>query len=133
MKEVTAPLFPGYVFCRSEEGNWLPILQAVGVVGIVGIGGRPTPLDEDEIQSIRTAVDTGQEIEPWPYLNVGRVFRISHGAMQGLEGILVRVKDRHRIVLSVNLLQRSVAVEIDPSYVASAKGPRREELRRLAS
>ncbi|MFI5095278.1 MAG: transcription termination/antitermination protein NusG [Candidatus Acidiferrales bacterium] len=117
IKEVTAPLFPGYVFCQFDAQNRLPILVTPGVVGIVGSGRIPIPVDESEIEAIRSAICSGMHVEPWPYLEIGQTIRIEDPTWGGLEGILISFKGSQRIVVSVSLLRRSVALEIDRSVV----------------
>jgi transcription antitermination factor NusG len=112
-KEVDLPLFPGYVFCRFDPNDRLPVLQTPGVVSIVGFGGRPAPVDEEEIAAIQAIVRSGAPALPWPFLREGQRVRLVRGALRGLQGILLDVKSDCRLVVSVTLLQRSVAVEID--------------------
>lgn len=112
IKEVELPLFPGYVFCRFNPNDRLPVLQAPGVVSVVGFGGRPTPVDEEEIAAIQSIVRSGAPALPWPYLRVGQRVRVASGPLRGLEGILLEIRNGCRLVVSVTLLQRSVAVEI---------------------
>lgn len=118
IKEVEAPLFPGYIFCRFDIYNRLPILTIPGVQHIVGGTKIPTPVDTAEVNALRTAVEAGAACEPWPFLRVGDRLRIEHGSLAGIEGILAQVKGRHRLVLSVTLLQRSVSVDIDSAFVS---------------
>jgi transcription antitermination factor NusG len=113
IKEVDLPLFPGYVFCRFDPNDRLPVLQTPGVVSIVGFGGRPAPVDEEEIAAIQAIVRSGAPALPWPFLREGQRVRLVRGALRGLQGILLDVKSDCRLVVSVTLLQRSVAVEID--------------------
>jgi len=115
---VTAPLFPGYVFCRFDVRDRLPILVTPGVIAIVGSGKVPLPVDEGEISAIQAVVSSGFRPEPWPFLEVGQRVRIETEPLRGLEGILLSIKGGSRIVLSVSLLRRSVALEIDSSCVA---------------
>lgn len=119
IRVVDAPLFPGYLFCRVNFEDRLPVLSAPGVIRIVGYNRSPMPVDESEINAIRAIVASGLPNEPWPYLRVGDPVQIRSGPLQGLRGILLGVKGAHRIVVSVTLLQRSVAVEIDSVYVKS--------------
>jgi transcription antitermination factor NusG len=119
IKEVQAPLFPGYLFCRFNPQNRLPILTTPGVIQIVGYNRQPIPVDEDEIKSIRTLVTSGIPHQPWPFLKVGEKVRIESGPLRGLEGVLVGFKGTRRLILSVSLLQRSVAVEMDAAFVRS--------------
>ena len=119
VKELEVPLFPGYLFCRFDPLNRLPILTTPGVIQIVGFGKTPVPVDENEILALQTAVRTSTGREPWPFLQVGNKVRVECGPLTGLEGILLNIKGGRRLVLSVTLLQRSVALEIDASWVVS--------------
>jgi transcription antitermination factor NusG len=116
-KEVEQPLFPGYVFCRFEYSQRRPVVVTPGVLQVVGFGR--TPVEDREIEAIQIAVASGIQSVPWPYLEVGERVRIHTGKLSGLEGILVNFKGNHRVVLSVSLLQRSVALEVDLAWVAS--------------
>ncbi len=118
IKELELPLFPGYVFCRFNLQKRLPVLLTPGVIRIVGIGRAPLPIDEEEITAIQTVVNSGLPTQPWQFLQIGQRVRIEYGALCGLEGILLELKGHHRIVVSVTLLQRSVAVEIDTDWVS---------------
>jgi len=117
VKEISQPLFPGYLFCRLELHNRGPLLMTPGVQQIVGIGRTPIPVAETEVESIRQALSSGLPSQPWLYLEIGQRVRVNHGSLSNLEGILINFKGSHRIVLSVSLLQRSVAMEIDLSWV----------------
>jgi transcription antitermination factor NusG len=117
IKEMDAPLFPGYLFCRFSPHNRLPILKTPGVIQIVGFNNVPAAVDEDEILSIQRLVLSGVQHQPCPFLAVGDRVRISAGPLLGLEGLLTDIKGSHRLVLSVSLLQRSVAVEIDSAFI----------------
>jgi len=119
IKEVQTPLFPGYLFCRFDPQNRLPILKTPGVIQVVGYNRQPIPVDEDEIKSIQTLVTSGIPNQPWPFLKVGEKVRIESGPLRGLEGVLVEFKGNRRLILSVSLLQRSVAVEMDAAVVRS--------------
>ncbi len=89
------------------------MLQVPGVVRFVSFGGRPAPVDNAQIESLRSGIGNGVRAEPHPYLKIGRRVRVKHGPMAGTEGILVRKKDKLRVVISVDLIMRSVAVEIE--------------------
>lgn len=119
MQEFEVPLFPGYLFCRFNLLDRLPILTTPGVIQIVGIGKTPIPVDEEEVIALQTAVRTGVPRHPWPFLKVGEKVRVEAGPLCGLEGVLLNFKGRYRLVLSVSLLQRSVAVEVDSAWVTS--------------
>jgi transcription antitermination factor NusG len=118
VKEVNSPLFPGYLFCRFNPQNRLPILKTPGVRQIVGYNHVPVAVDEEEINAIRTLVASGLPNHPCPFLEIGNRVRIEAGALRGLEGILLEVKGKRKLVLSITLLQRSVAVEIDSEVVS---------------
>ena len=120
-KELDLPLFPGYLFCRFGAGDRLPIVTTPGVIGIVGFGGTPVPIEPCEIAAIHRVLQSGIAAEPWKYIASGRRVRVEHGALAGLEGIFIEMKTHHRLLLSVTLLQRSVAVEIDESCVVPLK------------
>jgi transcription antitermination factor NusG len=121
IKVVDAPLFPGYLFCRLNIQHRLPVLMTAGVVQIVGYKHRPTPVDETEIDAIQTMIASGLPNQPWPFLRVGDRVQIEGGPLRGLGGILVEVRGAHRLILSVTLVQRSVAVEIDSAFVKSLR------------
>jgi transcription antitermination factor NusG len=116
-KEIDVPLFAGYVFCRLNLASRLAVLSVPGVVHIVGTGKCPTPIDEEEIAALQTAVRSGFRAHPSPFLAVGQKVRIEQGPLCGLEGFLLGFRAQQRIVLSITLLQRSVAVEINGAMV----------------
>jgi transcription antitermination factor NusG len=121
---VSLPLFPGYVFCRLEVERRLPLLTIPGVLHFVGIGRTPVPIEETEIAAIHATVQSGLRPEPWPYLEAGQRVRLEEGPLAGMEGLLVEARKGHRIVVSVSLLKRSVAVEIDRTWVRPVDLPR---------
>jgi transcription antitermination factor NusG len=116
-KSVELPLFPGYVFCRLNPEFRLPLLTIPGVLGFIGIGRVPAPIEDAEITAIQTAIGAGLLAEPYPFLEVGQRVRVAEGPLAGLEGLLVEVRKQQRIAVSVSLLKRSVAVEIDRHWV----------------
>jgi transcription antitermination factor NusG len=117
VKVTAAPLFPGYLFCRFDPQYRLPVLKTPGVIQIVGYNRIPAPIDENEIHAIQTLIASGLPTQPWPFLAVGDRVRIESGSLRGLDGIVVKLKENHRLVVSVTLLRRSVAVEIDSALV----------------
>lgn len=131
-KELELPLFPGYLFCRLNSDARAPVLTTPGVLSFVGIRRIPLPVEDSEIEAVRTIIASGLAVEPWPFLQVGSRVRIEYGALKGLEGILLRLKSRCRLVVSVTLLQRSVSVEIDRYFVTSL-GPSRAPSARAGS
>jgi transcription antitermination factor NusG len=120
-KELEQPLFPGYLFCRFDFQNRRPLVTTPGVLQILGNGRVAIPVSDDEISALRLAVTSGMPKQPWPYLEVGQRVRVNYGTLTGLEGILVNVKGNHRVVLSVTLLQRSVAMEVDTAWLSPVK------------
>jgi transcription antitermination factor NusG len=120
MKDLEMPLFPGYLFCRFDVQRRLPILVTPGIVQVVGIGKTPLPVDEAEISAIQAFQVAQLEAQPWPYLEIGQRVVIKRGPLCGAEGILIGTRKAPRLVLSVTLLQRSVAVEIDDDWVSPA-------------
>lgn len=120
-KEVSLPLFPGYVFCRMNPNNRLPVLLTPGVIQIAGIGKNPVPVNENEIVAIQRAEKTHLPMMPWPYLAIGQVARIEEGPLRGLTGFVVKIKFGFKLVLSVSMLQRSVAVEIDRNWIGAGR------------
>lgn len=117
MKKFEEPLFPGYLFCRMNPYDRLPVLKSPGVIQIVGTGKIPIPIQEEEITAIQQVGKSGLAATPWPYLQVGHVMRINEGPLNGLTGIIVKIKSGLKLVLSVNLLQRSVAVEVNREWL----------------
>ena len=118
---VQLPLFPGYLFVHIALRDRLRVLQVPGVVRLVGFNGVPTPLPQAELEIIRSVLSKGIEAEPHPYLRVGQRVRITSGPMEGLQGILLRRRGRPRVVVSVDLIMRSVALDIDAAQVEPVK------------
>jgi transcription antitermination factor NusG len=121
IKEHQLALFPGYLFSQVTSQNWRTILQAGGILGIAGQGERPEPVPSAEMDSIRRLAEAGQTPRAWPYLRKGERVRVIKGALEGLEGFLIREKSEFRLVLSVDLLQQSAAVEIDRGSVRAVR------------
>jgi transcription antitermination factor NusG len=118
IKELELPLFSGYLFCRLNlEARRLPVLTTPGVRQIVGIGKAPVSVPDSEIDAVRAVVASGLAVQPWPFLRLGHRVRIRGGSLDGVEGILLASRKRHRLVVSVELLQRSVAVDVDQASV----------------
>lgn len=117
IKEVELALFPGYLFCRLNPQDRLPILTAPGVFGIISFSGVPHPIADAEVSRVKALVNNGKNPQPWPYLKAGQRVLIGTGPLSGVEGILVHIKNEYRLVASVTLLQRSVSVEIDADSV----------------
>lgn len=111
------PLFPGYVFVRETLAHRLHVLTTPGVHMILSQGDRAASIPENEIEAIRRTVGENRRVEPHPFLKCGERVRVTNGSLSGVEGILVRKKNVYRLVLSVQMLAQSVAVEIDASDV----------------
>lgn len=114
IKVVKEPLFPGYLFSRFQMEDRIRVLQAPGIRQIVMAGNNPTPMGDREIENLKILISATPVIVPWPYLPDGQRIRIERGPLAGVEGFVVRAEEGAiRIVVSVDLLQRSVATEID--------------------
>jgi transcription antitermination factor NusG len=107
------PLFPGYLFVRLAASERLRVLQVPGVVHLVGFGGSPCALPENEIETLRSGLGTAVSVHPHPYLIVGRRVRVRSGPLAGLMGILKKRKNQTRLIVCVELIQRAMAVELD--------------------
>ena len=116
------PLFPCYLFLRGMRERRLDVVTTPGIVSILSFNGEPAVIPETEIESVRKAVEWGNRVEPHPFLRCGDRVRVISGPLQGLEGILVRKKNLYRLVLSVEILERSAAVEVDVSSVERVGG-----------
>jgi transcription antitermination factor NusG len=117
IKDVECPLFPGYVFCRFDVNNRLPVLTTTGVLSIVGAGRVPASISDEELSAVRMIVESGLAAMPWPFLRIGQRVVIRKGPLSGMEGILLAQRNKYRIVVSISLLQRSIAAEIDADLV----------------
>jgi transcription antitermination factor NusG len=116
-KELELALFPGYVFVRIALKDRLRVLQLPGVVRFVSFNGYPVPVPDGEMESLMNGLRSGVRLEPHPYLTVGRRVRVRCGPLARTQGILVRRKDKFRVVLSLDLIMRSVGVEVDESDI----------------
>jgi len=116
-KEISLPLFPNYVFILGGLDRMLNIVTTPGVHSLVSWGGRPAEIPWKEIEAVRRLVDSSLPVEPHPFLKCGDFVRIKSGALEGIEGILVRKTRGVRLVLSVEMLSRSAAVEVDVNVV----------------
>jgi transcription antitermination factor NusG len=117
---VQLPLFPGYAFARFALDDRLPVLKVPGVVRLVGFSGKPVAIEDDKVESLRQALADGISAEPHPYLTEGRRVRITAGPLVGREGILVRRQGTARVVLSIDLIQRSVLVDVNAESLEPA-------------
>jgi transcription antitermination factor NusG len=114
---VQLPLFPGYIFVRIALQDRLRVIEVPGFVRLVGFNSLPHPLPEADINRMKEALNKGVLAEPYPYLTVGTRVEIRNGPMQGMTGILLRRQNRCRVVISVDLIMRSMAVEVEAADV----------------
>jgi transcription antitermination factor NusG len=118
VKVLELPLFAGYVFCRFDLKQRSSVLSTPGIRSVVSVGKSAAPIADSEILALQQIVNSGVCAEPYSFLEVGRVVRLLDGPLSGLEGILTEIKGRARLVVSIDLLRRSVSVEVDASWVA---------------
>jgi len=117
VKDVEMPLFAGYVLCHFDLMNRIHVMDTPGVARIVGFGGAPAALEDSEIAVIQRMLLSKLPLAPWPYLKAGDRVRVEHGPMRGQEGTLVRTKDSVHLVINIDVLQRSIAVQVDREAV----------------
>ena len=115
---VEQPLFPGYVFCRSQSNLMEVIRDSPGIIRIVAFGTKPHPVPDKEIEALQQIVQGKREYSVFPYLNVGQKVRVISGPLTGISGTIMKFKNRDRLVISVDVIMKSVSVEIDQSEVA---------------
>ncbi|MBZ5511346.1 MAG: UpxY family transcription antiterminator [Acidobacteriia bacterium] len=111
------PLFPGYIFVQTSFQHRIQVLSVPGALRFVAFSGRPAALPESDLLRLRIGLDHGIRAQPHPYLKVGRRVRVCSGPLAGTEGILLRKKNQFRLIVSIDLIMRSVAVEIDSADV----------------
>ncbi len=116
---VQLPLFPGYVFVRMEVRNKLRVLQVPGLARLVSFQGAPAALPDAEIETLRSALATGLLAQPHEYLSAGTRVEVCRGPLQGMRGILLRHQAQFRVVISVEMIMRSIVVEVDASDVVA--------------
>jgi transcription antitermination factor NusG len=116
-KVVQVPLFPGYIFSHFNSRHRVYIVTIPGVLHIVGTGNIPTPVPEHELEAIKRFLASGLTMTLHPFLQVGQRVVVERGSLRDLEGILLDVKGESRLIISVTLLQRSVAVQIPRDWV----------------
>jgi len=109
---IELPLFPNYVFVRIDPRERARVLEVPGVLSLVGFGRTLAPLPDFEIEALRSGLGQ-RKLEPHAYLVVGERVRIKTGPMTGMEGVLVRKKNNFRVVLALDVIMQSVAVEVD--------------------
>lgn len=117
VKIVDAPLFPGYVFCQLSGQYSAKVITTPGVLKIVGTGRQPAAIPDEEITALQRVVRVDADLEPWPYFAVGQMVRVSAGPLAGVEGRVISIGNAWRLVISVTLLQRSVAVAVEREWL----------------
>jgi transcription antitermination factor NusG len=130
LQDVDLPLFPGYVFCRLDVNRRLPALLIPGVVRIVGVGKTPIPVDDDEIAAVQAVVKSGLLAQPWPFLKAGQTVTIEEGPLRNVTGIITEIKGSEQLIVSITLLQRSLAVAIPRQSIRPAAGDARDWTKR---
>jgi transcriptional antiterminator NusG len=113
VKLLDAPLFPGYIFCRFGYSERLRVLNSPGVESVVGCGKTDVPVDDSEIAAVRTLVASGRPLAHLPFLRIGQNVLIERGPLAGIRGVVLRDESAWRVVVSVEALDRSIAVEVD--------------------
>jgi transcription antitermination factor NusG len=117
IKEIEMPLFPGYVFCRTTSDVVGRAVTTPGVIRIVGNGRSPIPVEDEEISSVQKIIESSLSSMPAPYVAIGQKVCIRRGPLAGAEGTVMKTNDSYRLVVSIGLLLRSVAVEIDRNWL----------------
>lgn len=112
-KHFEVPLFPNYVFCRFQLRTKLTVVKTPGVFSIVGNSNQPSPVPDSEIEGVKRMTEAGLGHQPWPYIAPGQSVRLKHGPLRGLDGVVLDNSNEKWLVISIPLLQRSVAVKID--------------------
>jgi transcription antitermination factor NusG len=117
-KSFELPLFPGYVFCRIELSNRLPVMTTPGIFSIVGSGSEPEAICEHEVEGVRRMIESGFTPIPWSYLSPGQEVSLESGPLRGVQGVVVDANNGKWLVVSVNLLRRSLAVKIEREFLS---------------
>jgi transcription antitermination factor NusG len=125
LKEFEVPMFPGYVFCRFNPSLHSPLITTSNIIRVVGFGNKPAAVCDEEIQSLQAVVNSGCRAEPCNYVREGEMVSVEEGPLRGTKGVVLKVEENYRIVVSVSLLQRSVAVKVDWSWVRPLSPARR--------
>jgi transcription antitermination factor NusG len=117
VKVMDLPLFPGYLFCRLNLEERMPLLTTPGFLYLVGVGKNPEPVDESEIAAIRSVLQSGLPVKTWPSLMVGQKVQLKYGPLRGVEGILTKIANQQRMFVSITLLKRSISIEVAPEWI----------------
>ena len=117
VKVLRLPLFPGYIFSRFQRKPPTVVLGAPGLAHVVGFADGPAPIPDDQIETVRRLVNSGLSVCGFPRLSTGNIVRMRNGPLKGLEGRVEKIRSQFRLVVSVELLGRSVATEVDPDTI----------------
>jgi transcription antitermination factor NusG len=117
-REYRLPLFPGYLFCRFDLNESLPVLSTPSVNSLAGAGRKPLPVEESEVGSLRIAAASPFSLAPHAYIQTGATVRVMEGPLTGVVGTVVENHDSRRLVLSITMLRRSVALVLDRGYLS---------------
>src|SRR5579863_2889474 len=123
-KLVSLPLFPCYVFLKGSLDRRLDVMNTPGFHAFVSAAGQPAAIPPNEIEAIRRTIESGARVNPYPFMKCGERVRVKCGPLTGVEGILVRMKNQFRLVVSVEMLGKAVAVEVDAYLVEKVSGNR---------
>jgi transcription antitermination factor NusG len=121
VKVMDLPLFPGYLFCRLNLEERMPLITTPGFLYIVGVGKNPEPVAESEILAIQSVLRSGVPVTPWPSLVVGQKVQVKQGPLRGLVGVVAKIANQHRMYVSVTLLKRSISVEVAPEWIQAVE------------
>ena len=124
VKELDLPLFRGYVFCRFPYVERVKVIDTPGVAKVVNFGGNPAEIPNEEIAALQAAMASRFPVRPWPYLKPGDRVRVERGPLRGLEGTLLRERDSVRLIIGVEMLRRSMSVELEAGMVTPLRAMR---------
>jgi len=123
VRTVEMPLFPGYIFARFTASRRVEVERTSGISSVVRFSDQVCPVDDQEIDAVRLLLNSGLEVQRSPFLRVGKMVSVKRGPLAGARGMVIEIKNRYRLVVSVTLLQRSVGVEIDEALVEPLWSP----------
>ncbi len=123
LRKVHLPLFPGYLFVHISLADRLRVLEVPGVVSLVSFHGRPVPLNDAEIDAMRRVLSQGAQAQPYPYIKIGQQVEIQSGPLRGLCGKVLRRNSHLRVIVSVDLLMRSIVLNVDAADLSACSSP----------
>jgi len=116
-KKVLLPLFPGYLFINSTLEDRLTILNTPGIVRILGVTGSPIPIPDEQVEAVKKLIESRLPYDPYPYYNEGKMVMVVNGPLQGVVGRILQKRTSNKLILSVDLIKRSVSVEVQAEDV----------------